>query len=68
MIKIREKRSQKDCHFNLECVEYALRMVRGTSAALSALIFTTAALNVKGKTGKRMDTRRSARSWTSNIK
>ncbi len=45
----------------LQYVDYVLRRVRGTSTAPSVHECATAVLIVKGKTGKRRDTRRSAR-------
>ncbi len=59
MIKVTKNGSQEYC---LNYVQYVdvVRRVRGTSTAPSVHICTTAVLIVKGKTGKRKDTRRSA--------
>ncbi len=60
MIKLSKKRLQENCLNYLQYVEYVVRRVRGTSAAPSVHVCTTAELIVKGKTGRKMDTRRSA--------
>ncbi len=61
MIKLTKNTSQEHCLNYLQYVEYVVRRVRGTSTAPSVHVCTTAALIVKGKTGKKVDTRRSAR-------
>jgi hypothetical protein len=61
LIKPRKKTSEGYCLLYLQSAEYAVKKVRGTSAAPSVIACTTVVLVVKRKTGKIMDTRRSAR-------
>ena len=66
-MRIRKRTSQTSYLLSLQCVECVVRRVRGTSNAPGVHVCTTVVWIVKGKTGKRMDTRRSARSSTSKL-
>ena len=53
--------SQEYCLNSLQFVEHVVIRERRRSTAPSALVFFTVASIVKGKTGKKMDTRRSVK-------
>ena len=61
-MKMRKNRSQDSDLVYLQSVECVVRGVRGTSNAPGVHVCTTVVWIVNGKIGKRMDTRRSARS------
>jgi hypothetical protein len=58
---ILKKASKNYCLIYLQFVEDVERREMDSSAVPSVIVFTTAVLNVKSKTGKKMDIRNSVR-------